>query len=182
MLQLGAMCRDLSVRFLVLSICPDHQPISALFQYYMLESHHMISVFAAMLHERRILFVSKSLKKLTSSIFAAESLIYPMYWQVRPRWFCSLRPRCLFPPSSLFVGRSLSSSFKHPGELPLPPQHIFIPVLPESLVDYISAPMPYLIGVPSELYEAKVRVVGAVTPSNFFFVIEVMTFPFPEIR
>ena len=52
------------------------------FQYYMLETHHMISVFAAMLHERRILFLSKSLKKLTSCIFAAESLIYPMYWQV----------------------------------------------------------------------------------------------------
>merc|ERR1719230_2315732 len=55
-------------------------------EYYTLETRHMISVFAAMLHERRLLF--------------------PMHWQ-----------------------------------------HIFIPVLPESLVDYISAPMPYLIGV-----------------------------------
>ena len=36
------------------------------------------------------------------------------------------------------------------------PQHIFIPVLPESLVDYISAPMPYLIGVPADLFDAKV--------------------------
>ena len=35
-------------------------------------------------------------------------------------------------------------------------QHIFIPVLPESLVDYISAPMPYLIGVQTDLFESKV--------------------------
>ena len=131
-----------------------------------------------MLHERRILFISKSLKKLTSSIFAAESLIYPMYWQVRP--LCAalfLRPSVFPAPCcncSMLLSRLILLNFF--------PQHIFIPVLPESLVDYISAPMPYLIGVPSELYEAKVRVVGAVTPSNFFFVIEVMTFPFPEIR
>ena len=28
-------------------------------------------------------------------------------------------------------------------------QHIFIPVLPNHLLDYLSAPMPFLIGVPS---------------------------------
>lgn len=30
-------------------------------------------------------------------------------------------------------------------------QHIFIPVLPESLLDYLSAPMPFLVGVHSSL-------------------------------
>lgn len=28
-------------------------------------------------------------------------------------------------------------------------QHIFIPVLPTHLLDYLSAPMPFLIGVPT---------------------------------
>jgi hypothetical protein len=28
-------------------------------------------------------------------------------------------------------------------------QHIFIPVLPHHLIDYLSAPMPFLIGVPN---------------------------------
>ncbi|KAL1241523.1 hypothetical protein TSPI_10461 [Trichinella spiralis] len=32
-------------------------------------------------------------------------------------------------------------------------QHIFIPVLPAHLCHYLNAPMPYLIGVPSVLYE-----------------------------
>ncbi|OUC49895.1 DENN domain protein [Trichinella nativa] len=35
-------------------------------------------------------------------------------------------------------------------------QHIFIPVLPAHLCHYLNAPMPYLIGVPSVLYEVKV--------------------------
>jgi hypothetical protein len=30
-------------------------------------------------------------------------------------------------------------------------QHIFIPVLPETLLDYLSAPMPFLVGVHSSL-------------------------------
>jgi len=31
-------------------------------------------------------------------------------------------------------------------------QHIFIPVLPAQLMDYLSAPMPFLIGVPQPLF------------------------------
>ena len=30
-------------------------------------------------------------------------------------------------------------------------QHIFIPVLPMQLIDYLSAPMPFLIGVPAPI-------------------------------
>ncbi|KAG8187207.1 hypothetical protein JTE90_020076 [Oedothorax gibbosus] len=32
-------------------------------------------------------------------------------------------------------------------------QHIFIPILPKHLIDYLSAPMPFLIGVPSVTFE-----------------------------
>ena len=68
----------------------------------------MIHLFASMLHERRILITSNNLCRLSACAQAANSLIYPMYWQ-----------------------------------------HIFIPLLPARLLDYLSAPMPFLIGVPT---------------------------------
>ncbi|EEC11851.1 denn domain-containing protein, putative [Ixodes scapularis] len=68
----------------------------------------MITIFASMLHERRILITSKRLSRLSACVQAANALIYPMEWQ-----------------------------------------HIFIPVLPNHLLDYLSAPMPFLIGVPT---------------------------------
>lgn len=67
----------------------------------------MLVIFASMLHERRIVITSKKLSRLTACVQAANSLLYPMFWQ-----------------------------------------HIFIPVLPKHLIDFLSAPMPYLIGVP----------------------------------
>lgn len=36
---------------------------------------------------------------------------------------------------------------------PMSWQHIFIPILPATLIDYLSAPMPFLIGVPCELMQ-----------------------------
>ena len=71
----------------------------------------MLAIFAAMLHERRIMIISKKLYRLTACVQAANSLIYPMSWQ-----------------------------------------HLYIPILPKHLVDYLSAPMPYLIGVPQPLF------------------------------
>lgn len=35
---------------------------------------------------------------------------------------------------------------------PMSWQHIFIPILPASLQDYLSAPMPFLIGLPSPVW------------------------------
>lgn len=34
-------------------------------------------------------------------------------------------------------------------------QHIFIPVLPLSLIEYLSAPMPFLVGVPEEVMKVR---------------------------
>ena len=34
-------------------------------------------------------------------------------------------------------------------------QHIYIPVLPPHLMDYLLAPMPYLAGVPTTTWEVK---------------------------
>lgn len=72
----------------------------------------MIAIFAAMLAERRIIFKSNSLNRVSACIQAAHAFLYPMMWQ-----------------------------------------HIFIPVLPANMKEYLSAPMPFLIGVPEKVME-----------------------------
>ncbi len=42
-------------------------------------------------------------------------------------------------------------------------QHIFIPVLPHHLLDYLSAPMPFLIGVPNVIMNVSLDLI------SFFF-------------
>ncbi|KAI1300261.1 DENN domain-containing protein 1A [Halotydeus destructor] len=95
--------------------CPEHQKLPSipedrnLLEYFnAIDGNNMMIIFASMLNERRIVMTSKRLCRLTACVQAANSLIYPMFWQ-----------------------------------------HIFIPVLPTNLLDYLSAPMPFLIGVPS---------------------------------
>ncbi|XP_014480888.1 PREDICTED: DENN domain-containing protein 1C isoform X2 [Dinoponera quadriceps] len=83
--------------------------------YSAVDSHNMMIVFASMLYERRIIFTSKRLSRLSACVQACNALIYPMIWQ-----------------------------------------HIYIPVLPLSLIDYLLAPMPFLIGVPTATLQ-KVR-------------------------
>ena len=36
-------------------------------------------------------------------------------------------------------------------------QHIFIPILPRHLADYLAAPMPFLIGVPAPIMAESVK-------------------------
>ncbi|XP_075228872.1 DENN domain-containing protein 1A isoform X4 [Lycorma delicatula] len=83
--------------------------------YNAVDGPNMMIIFASMLYERRIVFTSKKLYRLSACVQSANAIIYPMNWQ-----------------------------------------HIFIPVLPQQLVDYLLAPMPYLIGVPQHLLQ-KVR-------------------------
>lgn len=75
----------------------------------------MIIIFASMLFERRIIFTSKKLYRLSACVQSANAVLYPMNWQ-----------------------------------------HIFIPVLPQSLIDYLLAPMPYLIGLPHSLFQVTI--------------------------
>ncbi|CAH1998637.1 unnamed protein product [Acanthoscelides obtectus] len=77
----------------------------------------MMIIFASMLYERRIIFVSKKLQRLSACAQSANDIIYPMIWQ-----------------------------------------HIFIPVLPMSLIDYLLAPIPFLIGVPEEVFKQVHRI------------------------
>lgn len=80
--------------------------------YSAVDTDNMMKVFASMLHERRILFISKKLSRLTACVHASTSLLYPMHWQ-----------------------------------------HLFIPILPPTLSDYVTAPMPYVIGIHMSVYE-----------------------------
>lgn len=85
--------------------------------YNAVDSNNMMIIFASMLYERRIIFTSKRLNRLSACVQSANAIIYPMNWQ-----------------------------------------HIFIPVLPQQLVDYLLAPMPYLIGVPQSLLNVSVMI------------------------
>lgn len=72
----------------------------------------MIEIFAALLAERRIIFRSSNLEKLSCCLQASCRLLYPMTWQ-----------------------------------------HIFIPILPTKLKDYLLAPMPYCVGCHEAIFE-----------------------------
>ncbi|XP_065211739.1 DENN domain-containing protein 1B-like [Planococcus citri] len=80
--------------------------------YNAVDIRNMMVIFASMLCERRIIFTSKKLSRLSACVQSANALLYPMNWQ-----------------------------------------HIFIPVLPKSLIEYLLAPMPYLIGLPHSLLQ-----------------------------
>ncbi|XP_014673165.1 PREDICTED: DENN domain-containing protein 1A-like [Priapulus caudatus] len=104
-------------------ICPDTNTLPSipesrnLMEYFnAVDPVNMICIFASMLNERRVVFTSKKLGRLTSCVFGAASLLYPMHWQ-----------------------------------------HIFIPVLPMHLKDYLTAPMPFIIGVPTLVMEKALK-------------------------
>jgi DENN domain-containing protein 1 len=78
---------------------PENHNLNLFFNY--IEPKTMVEIFAALLAERRIIFMSSNLDKMSSCLQASCSLLFPMIWQ-----------------------------------------HIFIPVLPMKLKDYLSAPMP----------------------------------------
>ena len=52
----------------------------------------MLEIYAAMLHERRIIVTSSKLHRLSACVQAANSIIYPMFWQ---HLFIPILPRQL---------------------------------------------------------------------------------------
>ncbi|CAG7816562.1 unnamed protein product [Allacma fusca] len=115
---------------------PENRNVSEF--YNALGTDSMLTLFAAILSERRIVVTSKKLSRLSSVVIACNLFLFPMYWQ-----------------------------------------HIYIPVLPTQLQDYLSAPMPFLIGVPLLVWdripsETLGQVVRVDSDSN------TVTTPFPE--
>jgi hypothetical protein len=80
---------------------------------------NVISVFASVLMERRIIFFSNDISVLSSVTHAFAALIYPFTWQVSA--------------IEMVVFNCL--------------KHVFIPVLPRSLIDYVCSPVPFVVGV-----------------------------------
>jgi hypothetical protein len=57
---------------------PENHNLNLFYNY--IEPKTMIEIFAALLAERRIIFVSSNLDKLSSCLQASCSLLQPMYW------------------------------------------------------------------------------------------------------
>jgi hypothetical protein len=57
---------------------PQNHNLNLFYNY--IEPKTMIEIFAALLAERRIIFVSNNLDKLSSCLQASCSLLQPMYW------------------------------------------------------------------------------------------------------
>lgn len=88
---------------------PNEMPLlnlnfSQVFKY--LSVDNILIVFAGMLTERKILFVSDHIHRLAESLEVLTYLLFPFYWR-----------------------------------------HIYIPVLPKKLVDFVCAPMPFIMGI-----------------------------------
>lgn len=49
--------------------------------YSAVNANNMMTIFASMLHERRIVMISSWLSRLSACVQAANALIYPMTWQ-----------------------------------------------------------------------------------------------------
>jgi hypothetical protein len=49
----------------------------------LMEPDNIISIFASLLVERRVIFVARKLSNLSSCIQACVALLYPFTWQVR---------------------------------------------------------------------------------------------------
>ncbi|CAO1336808.1 unnamed protein product [Diamesa serratosioi] len=93
---------------------PENHNLNLFYNY--VEPKNMIGIFAALMTERRIIFTSKNLDKLSSCVQASNSLLFPLVWQ-----------------------------------------HIYIPILPMKIKDTLSAPMPYLCGVPEAVFKTMRR-------------------------
>jgi len=71
-----------------------------------ISTHNIITIFQALLEERRVLICGDTCSQVAETIFALHSLLFPFKWS-----------------------------------------HISVPILPRSLIDYVMAPMPFIIGV-----------------------------------
>ncbi|KAK6034017.1 DENN domain protein, partial [Cooperia oncophora] len=90
-----------------------------------------------------------------------DKFMLEFYNAVSPRQMLAIYASLLKERRIIFTGRKLSqlSSCIYAVSTLLYPmfwQSVFIPVLPESLLDMVMAPMPFLIGVPKQVMEANV--------------------------
>lgn len=75
-------------------------------------------LFECMLLEKKIILISSKISRLSSCINALAAIVYPFSWQVRNALINFLTRK-----------------------------HVFIPILPKNLIEFVEAPMPYIIGM-----------------------------------
>ena len=80
----------------------------------------VLAMFAAMILELRLIFVSADLPKLSACVHAAIALLLPFEWQ-----------------------------------------HIFVPVLPRIWLDYLTAPMPFVVGIHSSMMKEVQQLINS---------------------
>ena len=81
---------------------------STLYLFRLLSPDNVLQVFSAVSVEKRVLFVSRVMHRLTLSAESALSLLFPFFWR-----------------------------------------NIYIPLLPQQLLEFTCAPMPFIMGCPS---------------------------------
>ena len=81
----------------------------------------IVSLVEYLLLERRVIISATKPGVLTSTVNALHALLNPFIWHVSSPWRDTL---------------NLNQR-----------QHVFIPILPKSMLDYCSAPMPFFIGI-----------------------------------
>ncbi|EGT59485.1 CBN-RME-4 protein [Caenorhabditis brenneri] len=115
-------------------------------------------------HNYRIVFAEKIPDPTRLPTLSSDKYFLEFYNAIDPRQMLAIFASLLKERRILFTGRKVGtlSSCLHAVSMLLYPmcwQSVFITILPESLVDMVMAPMPYLIGVPKVVLEnAKMNV------------------------
>jgi hypothetical protein len=139
----------------------------------------ILTLFEALVSERRIIVVSKSLAVLSSCVHAISAMVWPFTWQVQHSklfiisWtyvfvilnelidsissidllnflyflFCVKLLNFFLIFNFTFFSFWYILIFFFVFWFVLKQQHVFIPILPPSLIDYTCAPMPFLVGI-----------------------------------
>lgn len=109
-------------------------------------------------HNYRIVFAEKIPDPTRLPTLSSDKYFLEFYNAIDPRQMLAIFASLLKERRILFTGRKVGtlSSCLHAVSMLLYPmcwQSVFITILPESLVDMVMAPMPYLIGVPKVVLE-----------------------------
>ncbi|EFO89955.1 CRE-RME-4 protein [Caenorhabditis remanei] len=109
-------------------------------------------------HNYRIVFAEKIPDPTKLPTLSADKYFLEFYNAIDPRQMLAIFASLLKERRILFTGRKVGtlSSCLHAVSMLLYPmcwQSVFITILPESLVDMVMAPMPYLIGVPKTVLD-----------------------------
>lgn len=121
-------------------------------------------------HNYRVVFAEKIPDHTRLPTLGSDKFFLEFYNAIDPRQMLAIFASLLKERRILFTGRKVGSlsSCLHAVSMLLYPmcwQSVFITILPESLVDMVMAPMPYLIGVPKTVLEnarLNIRDIGEV--------------------